>query len=942
MRLAALLLWVGCLQAAPLRVAVLVDDLPGLEPALTAHLRQVVAGGGHTVTALSAAELAKPTAFARARFEVLVLSHSPAFPGQAAGNVEAFLRAGGHLALLGGFAYAQPMARVQGVWRERAGFEQALSAVPNAVTQFGFDPLNAGAWHRSTNHPEHPSRLSAGSGPHGPCLRLELRELGPWQWDVFAASLPRAIPPEHDLFAFWARGGERTPQVLVELTERDGARWTAEVALTPQWRRIALETPRFRFHQDGSPAGRGGPGDRLRLAQVARVSFGLATAQEPERYGDHLVELDEVGTGVNALGVSLDDYRGPNTVCFDDYEPYHLREVTGAATCGEQDLVPDAVRWPGALSGLSAVGFTLWDRSRLIPLLAARDRHGRDRGWACATLVHYGGLYTGGAWLLSGVTTPAFYQSAAFDRCLTGWLTAAAGRNLPQECAERNQRRLAETLPLTTPPPAGLRRQGQHFQTADGQPFFLIGCDHIGSLDRKFFGGPWVHWLEADFRRARAMGLNSMRLYGASAFWREPQKLAELKECARRYGIYLLVVVTDHTELMTRAALEERCRQVAGAFRDEPMLLGYDLQNEPYAYRVAEVKDGNQKLGDRYPLWRRWGDYEQWAGLQVAGNFTSFPGVKGPLPRNAEMGPVLDGTDGVFGDWLRWQVAAIRAIDPTHPISVGYNSVFGCLPANADLDFVSHHAYQPPTSHAEVVKNLTTLDRLRLVWPDRPITLGEFGYSNGLKLPDGYLDLHSSAVGEFLHYLHAWAHGFAGAMKWTLTDQPLELSRQQMRWMPADDLPRHIEQGRYGMFWSDGTDDARPKPLMWALRFFREYVDAGGPRGELTVAPADNRLGTGYVFRAPGARIVGNRRHQEPGFGFDSREAAVVLVRWDARRLSLVATADATVRLDPVQLCGWSADRALKLTGQLGSQSRTGPTWTLELLEGEAVSLAAE
>ena len=54
----------------------------------------------------------------------------------------------------------------------------------------------------------------------------------------------------------------------------------------------------------------------------------------------------------------------------------------------------------------------------------------------------------------------------------------------------------------------------------------------------------------------------------------------------------------------------------AEAFRDEPMLLGYDLQNEPYAYQLVEVRDGGQTLGQRYPLWKRWSEYEQWAGLQ--------------------------------------------------------------------------------------------------------------------------------------------------------------------------------------------------------------------------------------------------------------------------------------------------------------------------------------
>ena len=210
-----------------------------------------------------------------------------------------------------------------------------------------------------------------------------------------------------------------------------------------------------------------------------------------------------------------------------------------------QDLVPADTVFEEPLAGLSAVGFTLWDRSRFLPLLVTKDRYNRNCGWACATLVHYAGKYRGGCWLLSGITTPAFYRSAAFERCLIRFLAAAAERDLPRESALHNQRRQAAKLPLVTPSPPGLTKSldGRRFMTADGKPFFLIGADYIGSLDRKFFGGPWLWWLESDFRRARDAGLNCLRIYGAGELWRDPQKLAALKECARKYRIYLLIVV---------------------------------------------------------------------------------------------------------------------------------------------------------------------------------------------------------------------------------------------------------------------------------------------------------------------------------------------------------------------------------------------------------------
>jgi hypothetical protein len=89
------------------------------------------------------------------------------------------------------------------------------------------------------------------------------------------------------------------------------------------------------------------------------------------------------------------------------------------------------------------------------------------------------------------------------------------------------------------------------------------------------------------------------------------------------------------------------------------------------------------------------------------------------------------GVSGIYGDWIEALSGGIRAEDESHPLSVGYNTVYACLPVNARLDFVAHHVYEPPDDLEHVRINVTTLDRLRAVWPNKPVLLGEFGYSNG-------------------------------------------------------------------------------------------------------------------------------------------------------------------------------------------------------------------
>ena len=166
--------------------------------------------------------------------------------------------------------------------------------------------------------------------------------------------------------------------------------------------------------------------------------------------------------------------------------------------------------------------------------------------------------------------------------------------------------------------------------------------------------------------------------------------------------------------------------------------------------------------------------------------------------------------------------------DKHHLISVGYNSVLECLPANKQLNFVSHHVYDRPASYEKVMSNITTLDRIARVWPDRPITLGEFGYSNGIVTADeSYLDFHTSAVGEMIHYLYALAHGYDGAMNGR---SPTGTGTPSPR--PRKGRKTQIYEAYFGIYYYDGNPHGlgRLKPIGYAMKFLRDYVDQNGTR----------------------------------------------------------------------------------------------------------------
>ena len=94
---------------------------------------------------------------------------------------------------------------------------------------------------------------------------------------------------------------------------------------------------------------------------------------------------------------------------------------------------------------------------------------------------------------------------------------------------------------------------------------------------------------------------------------------------------------------------------------------------------------------------------------------------------------------------------AIRSVDRNHLITVGHNALHALLPSNGLLDFVSHHSY-PSDAHlnssctAAEFYNVTavphTLDIMARLFPDQPITYGEFGS----KTPSGLWAMYEAPL----------------------------------------------------------------------------------------------------------------------------------------------------------------------------------------------------
>jgi hypothetical protein len=437
------------------------------------------------------------------------------------------------------------------------------------------------------------------------------------------------------------------------------------------------------------------------------------------------------------------------------------------------------------------------------------------------------------------------------------------------------------------------------------------------------------------------------------------------KECARKYGIYLLIILNCGT----RQDFVENAEKVARMYGDEPMVLGYDIQNEPTAEALAgltfdaakspvlklrpyeryagkldkPVEPAGAGRGRRDPedarnlaafatLWSRATEHS------TRGASSTFPGLTARFGVAEEWRELHAAMNDTLDLWITRHIEAIRKYDQRHLISVGYNNILECLPANRQLDFVSHHVYDRPSSYEQVMSNITTLDRIARAWPDRPITLGEFGYSNGITMPDGrYLDFHTSAVGEMMHYLYALAHGYDGAMKWVLTDwhwDPIAKAGERGR-------ATQIYEAYFGMYYYDGNPRSlgRPKPVCHSMKFLRDYLDENRPGGTIDIKRARALIGAAYVYRSGNALFAGDYAYQSPEIEFRSGQPANVMVAWSKDGIKIMSDSDAALSIAPARLLPRLAAETATIEGKRGSLTKQDGRLNIQLLEGETIRI---
>jgi len=636
---------------------------------------------------------------------------------------------------------------------------------------------------------------------------------------------------------------------------------------------------------------------------------------------------------------------------FGDYMAYDLKDIS-SVKYHKQDYVKSSFEVEGSFSGTQAVSAIFLKESVLVPLLKAQNKYGRDVGSVGSVTFHYNGPFTGGAWVLFGVDQDAFYANPKFAGFLRDVIESVSDKSKTHQALMKSLNDPYRKIKITSPAMPKLTIKDGHFYKPDGSQFFIIGANFFDSLYACY--GNDSHWdfdlLEADFKRMSGAGINAVRIYGASRFVSKtnPERFDALVEFARRYKIYILPNIIDHSDYyMTKKAMQEEIVRMVSALKGYNVFLGYDLQNEPYSWKLKDLKDGEVTLGEKYPGWKDWGKYFEFANFKKGSNWTTtFPDFKGdslPIPKDPVLKKALEDTNSIMATWIDWYYEAIRSVDKEKYITVGYNTVLDTLPANKRLDFVSHHCYELPTDYKSVMDNITTLDRLRALWPNRPVTIGEFAYSSGDILPDGdYIDIYTQAVGETLHYLYALANDYDGVMRWETCELSKAGQYRLQSWWREKSYDYNFRQRLFGMYYPDGSYAGRPKPIVHALNFLRKYVDAGNLGGKIAVTPGKTRFGTVYEYINDNALFVGNVEYDSEKLSFKSDKAANVMLVWNKKEIEAVATCDLEVTINAKEILKnkRASTGKLKISGDVGRfEVLKNGKFKIILLEGKSIKI---
>lgn len=736
--------------------------------------------------------------------QLLVLPQPKRFPAIAIPDVQAFLDRGGHLVAIGGPPFDELVfRRSDGEWVDLDGLLAEVEPVHDLV---GWATVN-------TTPPRHNSGSSGGTSaytplPNGYVAELTIPEAASWM--VREIPVHEPAPTGHDTLRFRISGEAPVETFMIEMREKDGARWMATTMLTSQPREVGIHRTAFRFWQDGSPPGRGSGGDAPDFANLVALQFGFAASHQPLHAGRYSYRIEGVATGLCGSEVVL-----ASPLRLEGFSPSYKLFTTTAA---RSEVV-----------GPLALDEAIVPHTILSPI--ARPMHdgpARDYVWQ----PHVKALDAEGRWVATPVSTTWHTSGATWS--LVGWEPSADELKaildgLASVIANGKPAIPPPTLLDENPTGATVSVSSGRFML-DGSPWFANGINfwprYVAGMEPPEYYSHWLNpsdyvpeLVDQDLAILQTLGVNVVSIQ----FERKdevPQLRDFLARCGR-YGIKANIFLRgahpldpDATDDLSQRPFLDLMR--AADLRGNPHVFAYDLAWEPRMGVESERKRFD-------PLFVGWIE-EQYGSVARAEEVwgTLANRVDGVLtgPTDSQLredGPhrVMVAAYRRFADDLISRrygeiVRLARAIDDTHLFGArtGYGGTgtkgvvrvmpFQLTSGAAHLDILSPEGYGYGPDNISDAAFVTAYAR----WAGngKPVFWAEFGYSvlnGGTEALDTQADLYQAFADMVVR---SDADGWAG---W---------------WYPGG--LRVDERSDYGIVAPDGV----PRP---STRFLKAFANRG-------------------------------------------------------------------------------------------------------------------
>jgi len=398
--------------------ALLHARLPGENQALVDALASELDKAGYTLVELNAEALCDAAKLTPESFALLALPNAARLPAASTASIEAYLRGGGDIIALNAPLWQELLVNPRGEWVTRDQYERQTAEILPEHVLFDFAPDAIEGWQRSLGGEDKGAVYeTCGEGPaQGQrALYANLSDLR--NWDNFGpVTLEDPFPEGHTLTVFAAKGGPNTRGLAIEWQEKDGSRWIATVALSPEWRRYVLAPHDFKFWQS-VPARQG---DCFRPENASRMTVGMAFTHTGTTPGPQEYWVGPFGTAPltpeyekiqGTTSIPRIDTLAPTYKFFDCTEAAHLTPRPDQVIINPKSKVqnPKSIRSPQPRPG--GGGFAKGRTWRWIPLIQAEAADGEWRGTPATLTIHAGGPFSGGQWAAFGIAGPEWYLS---------------------------------------------------------------------------------------------------------------------------------------------------------------------------------------------------------------------------------------------------------------------------------------------------------------------------------------------------------------------------------------------------------------------------------------------------------------------------------------------------------------------------------------------------